>query len=237
MGGLAVFIATFGYVGYFPIAPGTAGSLAALLLYAAVRWAGTPAVELATMIAVLATGIWAASGTERALDRKDPGPVVIDEVLGMLMTLAFMPLSWGGIAAGFVLLLGFALPPIVALRRVPTLRVLRRDLGLPDSAGWAGYAVGVAALGGLLLWEAQDAKTGWYVLGGAVGTMAALALVTLALLRLATWSGRRAPFAWRFGLANLQRRRLHDRRRRRDDDGARDAPIHRNRAVDRCRHP
>ena len=35
MGGLAVFIATFGYVGYFPIAPGTAGSLAALLLYAA----------------------------------------------------------------------------------------------------------------------------------------------------------------------------------------------------------
>jgi putative ABC transport system permease protein len=113
-----------------------------------------------------------------------------------------------GFAAGFVLLLGFALPPIVALRRVPTLRVLRRDLGLPDSAGWAGYAVGVAALGGLLLWEAQDAKTGWYVLGGAVGTMAALALVTLALLRLATWSGRRAPFAWRFGLANLQRRRF-----------------------------
>jgi len=113
-----------------------------------------------------------------------------------------------GFAAGFVLLLGFALPPIVALRRVPTLRVLRRDLGLPDSAGWAGYAVGVAALGGLLLWEAQDAKTGWYVLGGAVGTMAVLALVTLALLRLATWSGRRAPFAWRFGLANLQRRRF-----------------------------
>ncbi|HXV07564.1 MAG TPA: FtsX-like permease family protein, partial [Burkholderiales bacterium] len=68
--------------------------------------------------------------------------------------------------------------------------------------------VGVAALGGLLLWEAQDAKTGWYVLGGAVGTMAVLALVTLALLRLATWSGRRAPFAWRFGLANLQRRRF-----------------------------
>jgi putative ABC transport system permease protein len=113
-----------------------------------------------------------------------------------------------GFAAGFVLLLGFALPPIVALRRVPTLRVLRRDLGLPDSAGWAGYALGVAALGGLLLWEAQDAKTGWYVLAGAVGTMAALAMVTLALLRLTTWWGRRAPFAWRFGLASLQRRRF-----------------------------
>lgn len=103
MNGIAVFIATFGYVGYFPIAPGTAGSLAALLLYAAVRWAGTPGVELVTIVAVLAVGIWASSGTERALNRKDPGPVVIDEVLGMLLTLAFMPLSWWGIAAGFVL--------------------------------------------------------------------------------------------------------------------------------------
>ena len=100
---LCVFIATFGYVGYFPIAPGTAGSLAALLLYALVRWVGTPAVELVSIVAVLAIGIWAANGTERALSRKDPGPVVIDEVLGMLLTLAFMPLSWWGIAVGFLL--------------------------------------------------------------------------------------------------------------------------------------
>jgi putative ABC transport system permease protein len=113
-----------------------------------------------------------------------------------------------GFAAGFVLLLGFAIPPIVALRRVPTLRVLRRDLGLPDTAGWAGYAVGVTALAGLILWEAQDARTGWLVLGGALGTMLALSLVTLALLRLFSWSGRRAGFAWRFGLASLRRRRL-----------------------------
>lgn len=100
---LAVFIGTFGYIGYFPIAPGTAGSLAALVLYAFVRWMGTPAVELVTIVAVFAIGIWAASGTERALNRKDPGAVVIDEVLGMLLTLAFMPLSVWGIAAGFLL--------------------------------------------------------------------------------------------------------------------------------------
>ena len=103
MSGLAVFLATFGYVGFFPIAPGTAGSLAALPLYALVRWVGTPAVELVTIIAVFAIGIWAATGTERALARKDPGPVVIDEVLGMLITLAFLPLSLGGIAAGFLI--------------------------------------------------------------------------------------------------------------------------------------
>ena len=103
MSGLAVFIATFGYVGFFPIAPGTAGSLAALPLYALVRWAGTPAVELVTIIAVFAIGIWAATGTERALARKDPGPVVIDEVLGMLVTLAFLPLSLWGIVTGFLI--------------------------------------------------------------------------------------------------------------------------------------
>ena len=103
MSGLAVFIATFGYVGFFPFAPGTAGSLAALALYALVRWAGTPAVEVVTIVAVMAIGIWAATGTERALARKDPGPVVIDEVLGMLITLAFLPLSLWGIAAGFLI--------------------------------------------------------------------------------------------------------------------------------------
>ena len=103
MSGLAVFIATFGYVGYFPIAPGTAGSLAALALYAFVRWAGLPAVELVTIVAVFAIGVWAATGTERALARKDPGPVVIDEVLGMLITLAFLPLSPWGIVAGFLI--------------------------------------------------------------------------------------------------------------------------------------
>ena len=103
MGRLAVFIATFGYVGYFPIAPGTAGSIAALALYALVRWLGTPAAELVTIVAVAGVGVWAAHRTERALNLKDPGAVVIDEVLGMLMTLAFMPLSIGGIVAGFVL--------------------------------------------------------------------------------------------------------------------------------------
>ncbi len=101
MRSLAVFIATFGYVGFFPIAPGTAGSLAALVLYALVRGAGSPAVELVTIGAGLAIGVWAAAGTERALARKDPGPVVIDEVLGMLITLAFLPLSAWGIVRGF----------------------------------------------------------------------------------------------------------------------------------------
>jgi phosphatidylglycerophosphatase A len=103
MSQLAVFIGTFGYVGFFPLAPGTAGSFAALAPYAFLRWVNMPAFEIAAIVAVFAIGVWSASGTERALGRKDPGAVVIDEVLGMLVTLALLPLSLTGIVAGFLI--------------------------------------------------------------------------------------------------------------------------------------
>ncbi len=103
MNQLALILATFGYVGYFPIAPGTAGSLAALVLFALVRRVGMPAFELATIVVVLVLGIWAANKTEEVLGRKDPGAIVIDEVLGMLMTLALLPLSTFGVFVGFLL--------------------------------------------------------------------------------------------------------------------------------------
>jgi len=113
-----------------------------------------------------------------------------------------------GFAAGFVLLLGFAIPPLMALRRVPTLRVLRRDLGVPDTAGLVGYVIGVLALGGLILWESQDLRVGAWVLGGAVGTMLVSAAVVAGLMRAFAWTGTKSGFAWRFGLANLRRRPL-----------------------------
>lgn len=103
MNQFALFVASFGYVGFFPIAPGTAGSLAALALFAFVRWVGMPAFELAMIAVVLVVGIWSANGAERALGRKDPGPVVIDEVLGMLITLALLPVSLSGVLLGFLL--------------------------------------------------------------------------------------------------------------------------------------
>ena len=103
MNAVAMILATAGYVGYFPIAPGTAGSLAGLAVFALVRWIGIPAVEIGTIAAVLVLGIWSASVAERRLNLKDPGPVVIDEVLGMLMTLALLPVSATGVIVGFVL--------------------------------------------------------------------------------------------------------------------------------------
>ena len=113
-----------------------------------------------------------------------------------------------GLIAGFVLLLGFALPPLIALRKVPTLRVLRRDLGAPDSLGLSAYLLGGAAMCGLILWQAQDLKLGMYVLGGVLGTMVASAVLTLLVLRLLSLFSRGAGLNWRFGLANLRRRTM-----------------------------
>jgi phosphatidylglycerophosphatase A len=100
---LAVFLATVGYLGYFPVAPGTIGSAAGLVVYLLVWWTQTPVVEAGLIIAVFAIGVWAGTTAERYFGGIDPGPVVIDEVLGMLVTLAFIPVGVAGAIAGFVL--------------------------------------------------------------------------------------------------------------------------------------
>lgn len=100
---LAVLVASFGYTGYFPMAPGTAGSAAALVLYALVRRSGSSWVEGGVIAVVAVVGTWAASTAERHFGRTDPGQIVIDEVLGMLMTLAFVQVTWLGVLVGFFL--------------------------------------------------------------------------------------------------------------------------------------
>ena len=101
---LAVFIATVGYCGYFPFAPGTVGSAAGLLFYALVWWIGSPVLEVGMILGLFAVGVWAGTTAERYFGGVDPGPIVMDEVVGMLMTLAFIPnLGWSGILTGFVL--------------------------------------------------------------------------------------------------------------------------------------
>jgi phosphatidylglycerophosphatase A len=99
----ALLVSSFGYAGRFPVAPGTAGSAAALPVFALVRLAGSPALEAAVLIVLAALGVWSATLTERQLGVTDPGVVVIDEVVGMLATLAFMPLGWRGVLVGFLL--------------------------------------------------------------------------------------------------------------------------------------
>jgi phosphatidylglycerophosphatase A len=105
-GYLALAIATCG-VGYLPLAPGTWGSLLAVVVYwyAALSMGGsidTPAVisapvffcgQVIVIVVITILGIWAASVTERVLVTKDPGKVVIDEVAGQLIALSALPLT------------------------------------------------------------------------------------------------------------------------------------------------
>jgi phosphatidylglycerophosphatase A len=100
---LAVFLATAGYTGYAPIAPGTVGSAVGLVVYLLVWWTRSPLVETALIVGLFFIGAWAGTIAERYFGGIDPGPVVIDEVLGMLMTLAFIPVTVTGAIVGFFL--------------------------------------------------------------------------------------------------------------------------------------
>ena len=100
---LAVFVCSFGYIGFFPVAPGTVGSAAGVLVHLAARHAARPYLELAIILVLGVAGTVLTRPCEEDLQCVDPGPIVIDEVMGMLMTLFMIPVSWGGILLGFVL--------------------------------------------------------------------------------------------------------------------------------------
>ena len=103
MGRFAVFVCSFGYVGFFPVAPGTAGSAAGVALYALLHYLGITDYELPLAVAMFALGVWLGTAAEKELGSIDPGPVVLDEVMGMLVTLSYVQLNWVGVALGFVL--------------------------------------------------------------------------------------------------------------------------------------
>ena len=101
---LAVFVATVGYCGYFPIAPGTVGSAAGLVFYLLVWWAQSPVFEVASSSrCCLPRASGPGTTSERYFGGIDPGPIVLDEVVGMLITLAFIPVGITGALIGFVL--------------------------------------------------------------------------------------------------------------------------------------
>ena len=98
---LGVFIATCGYVGYAPVAPGTFGSAAGLVVFYLVRGSGSSIVEAATILLLFLVGVWSGTEAEHHFGGIDPAPVVMDEVVGMLITLAFIPVNWIGALVGF----------------------------------------------------------------------------------------------------------------------------------------
>lgn len=96
-------IASFFYVGFVPIIPGTFGSLAAFVLYFPLLYVNRWPVYLAAVLVIVAFGVWASGKVEKDSRIVDPSFVVIDEVAGQLITLFLIPFSWVNIAAGFLL--------------------------------------------------------------------------------------------------------------------------------------
>ena len=111
-----------------------------------------------------------------------------------------------GLLTGMVLLLGFALPPLLQLKNVPALRVIRRDVGAPKQSAIVAYGLGAAAVAGLLVWQAGEAKLGLIVLGGFAGGLAVFALIAFGALHAAAAAAGVASLSWRYGLASLRRR-------------------------------
>ena len=121
-----------------------------------------------------------------------------------------------GSVIGVLLLFGFSLPPLLQLKQVSTLRVLRREFsdgGLPPARLLGGYALGLAALAGLMFWVAGEIRLGAYVVGGFSAAMLLFALVaraSIALAALARGGARsrtgQGGIGWRYGLASLERR-------------------------------
>ncbi|QDH68990.1 ABC transporter permease [Marilutibacter alkalisoli] len=110
-----------------------------------------------------------------------------------------------GFAVGLVVLLAFGAPPVLALRRVSALRVLRRDLDKVEPAAWLVAASGLLGLAALLWWQAGSVALALAMLVGLLATFAVLAALAWALILLVRRLRSRMRGSLRYGLANAGR--------------------------------
>jgi phosphatidylglycerophosphatase A len=122
----ATLVATFFGIGRLRPGPGTWGSAATIMLWAAMAHALVPSlrtpVAIALTVLVILVGIPAATQVARGAGKKDPQFVVIDEVVGQLIALIAVPLAWKSFLAGFILFRAFDIvkpPPVRQLEAIP----------------------------------------------------------------------------------------------------------------------
>ena len=121
-----LFFSTGFYSGYIPFAPGTFGTLTALPLcyLLSICSSGGGAVII---IAFILLAIWLADSSEKLINKKDPGCIVIDEIAGMLVTLAGLPFNF------FTVVMGFLLFRLLDIFKPFPIRYLERKI--PGGAG------------------------------------------------------------------------------------------------------
>jgi phosphatidylglycerophosphatase A len=148
----ALFVCSFGYIGFFPIAPGTVGSAAGVAVYLIFRNFEVPHFELPLIILFFALGVALTKPCEEDLRCVDPGPIVIDEVMGMLITVFMIPVGWGGLLLGFLFFRGLDVVKPFPARQ---LEQLHGGLGVMADDAMAGV------YGNLLLRGAFLLAPGW----------------------------------------------------------------------------
>jgi len=124
---LLLALATGLYSGYLPRAPGTWGSLVGLLVFLPLSTLALPAY-LTVLLALAVIGFFAAGAAEKIMDRPDPGPVVIDEIVGMLITMTGSPRGLLPLVLGFLLFRLFDIYKPFPIRQID--RRLHGGLGI-----------------------------------------------------------------------------------------------------------
>src|SRR6266853_1654241 len=181
---------------------------------------------LTAMLAVVLSAVAIALGTRRYTQRHLDGYAVM-RCLGASQPQLFALFAWeflllalaaslAGCVLGFLVqtlvawwlaaLIPGTLPPLLQLKDVPALRVIRHDVGPPRQGTLAVYVVGLAAVFGLLLWQAGELKLAGYVFGGFAAAFGIFAAIGYGALQAIGRLGRTGSVSWRYGLANLLRR-------------------------------
>ena len=111
-----------------------------------------------------------------------------------------------GVVTALFILIGFALPDLIQMGKTPVLRVLRHDVEPPPMRYGISYLAGAVAVLALLQWMVRDIKLVLAIAGGTAGTFAVLGLAGWLLVKTTGRFRGVAGVAWRYGLANLNRR-------------------------------
>ena len=136
---------------------------------------------------------------------------LLADIMSGMLQIKLPQASWRpvlfGVLSGLVALAGFSLPPLLRLAQVSPLRVLRKDIGLIPPSALAVYGSALVTMIGLMLWHSGDVLLTSYILGGTLATLLVLATAAWITIKLLDGLRGRVGVAWRFGLANIARRR------------------------------
>jgi len=113
---------------------------------------------------------------------------------------------WLGATTGFICALAFALPPLIHLRNVSPMRVIRRDLGSAPASQWLSYSAAATGSLFLLIWYSESLFLTFWTLVGAAAVLVLFGTLALLLLRGGRVVGMQAGSGWRLALSGLQRR-------------------------------